>query len=369
MNTAFWAVTEEHGKITLRPGGDWTAFTLDEASRSLAGELETGKAARVDPVDLGRIDTVGVLLLLRTMAADGEILYGERDDLRHLVELVSPALADDNRSSSRFRGFQGFFDRFGRQIVAMASDAYAMLAFSGHMIIALARTVVHPARLRVTPLISVMQESGINALPIVFVLTFFIGAVIALVGTNLLTTLGVEIFTVQLVGVAILREFGVVIAAILLAGRSASAFAAQIGSMRMNQEVDAMQVMGVDRFDALVTPRILAALLMMPLMTFVADIGGIVGGLIVSWVTIDISPAFFVSRLSETVSLRHFWIGMGKAPFLALVIAASGCRHGMMVGGDVQSLGRHVTSAVVQSIFLIIMFDAVFAVIFMVLDL
>lgn len=214
-----------------------------------------------------------------------------------------------------------------------------------------------------------MQDTGINALPIVFIMTFFIGAMIALVGTNLLTTLGVEVFTIQLVGVAILREFGVVITAILLSGRSASSFAAQIGSMRMNQETDAMQVMGVDRFDALVIPRILAALLMMPLMTFCADMGGIAGGLLVSWATIDISPALFIQRTLETVDIKHFWIGMCKAPFLALVIAAAGCRHDLMVGGDVQSLGRNVTSAVVQSVFMVIMFDAIFAVIFMLLDL
>lgn len=200
-------------------------------------------------------------------------------------------------------------------------------------------------------------------------MTFFIGAVIALVGANLLTTLGVSVFTVQLVGVAILREFGVVIAAILLAGRSASSFAAELGSMRMNQEIDAMQVMGVDRFHALVEPRLLAALLMMPILTFVADIGGLAGGLLVSWITMDLSPTFFVTRLVETVDVRHFWIGMSKAPFLALLIAAIGCRQGLLVEGDTQSLGRRVTAAVVHSIFLIIMFDAIFAVIFMALDL
>ena len=130
-----------------------------------------------------------------------------------------------------------------------------------------------------------------------------------------------------------------------------------------------MQVMGVDRFHALVVPRVLAALLMMPILTFVADIGGLVGGLLVSWITMDLSPTFFISRLIETVELRHFWIGMSKAPFLALLIAAIGCRQGLLVEGDTQSLGRHVTAAVVHAIFLIIMFDAIFAVIFMVLDL
>ena len=236
------------------------------------------------------------------------------------------------------------------------------------MVLAFGRTARHPRRLRLTSLFSVMEQAGINAIPIVMTMTFFIGAVIALVGANILSDLGVSVYTVELVDVAILREFGAVIAAILLAGRSASAFAAEIGSMRMNQETDAMQVMGVDRFDALVVPRILAALLMLPMLTFCADIGGLVGGMLVSWATMGINPVFFVQRTLEMVTLTQFWLGMVKAPFLAIVIAAAGCRHGLAVGGDVASLGRAVTRAVVQSIFLIIMFDAIFAVIFRVLD-
>jgi phospholipid/cholesterol/gamma-HCH transport system permease protein len=352
---------------TLHPSGDWTALDLGDAARRLA--TKSGGARRLDVSELGRIDTAGALALLRSMANGADVDCGPREDLRRLIKLVRPALEKEDPGKRGPEGWTGFFDRFGRQIVQLGGDAYDMLEFTGRLIAALGKTVAHPRRLRVTPLVAMMQDAGINALPIVFVMTFFIGAVIALVGTNLLTTLGVEVFTVQLVGVAILREFGVVIAAILLSGRSASSFAAQIGSMRMNQETDAMQVMGVDRFDALVIPRIVAAILMMPLMTFCADIGGIAGGLLVSWATIDISPVFFIQRTLETVDIKHFWIGMSKAPFLALVIAAAGCRHGLMVGGDVQSLGRNVTSAVVQSVFMVIMFDAIFAVLFMVLDL
>ncbi len=358
--------------LTLHVSGDWTALTLGEAPARLSAQLgETLSVQRLDLSNLGRIDTAGALILLRSMAsdADADIDFGEREDLQRLIDLVRPVLERVPPAESQTSGLFGFFDRFGRQVMGIVGEAYQMLVFTGQLIAALGRTAVDPRRLRMTPLVALMQDAGINALPIVFIMTFFIGAVIALVGTNLLTTLGVEVFTIQLVGVAILREFGVVIAAILLSGRSASSFAAQIGSMRMNQETDAMQVMGVDRFDALVIPRILAALLMMPLMTFCANIGGIAGGLVVSWATIDISPVFFIQRTLETVDVKHFWIGMCKAPFLALIIAGAGCRHGLMVGGDVQSLGRNVTSAVVQSVFLVIMFDAIFAVIFVVLDL
>jgi phospholipid/cholesterol/gamma-HCH transport system permease protein len=361
---------ERHGEnLILRPTGDWTVLEMGDLADRLRRALGGSASFQVDLGKLGRIDTAGMLILLRAAGSRQDFTQADRDDVKGLAELVGNGLKEEEAKHAAPNAVRNFFERFGRQVTALASDAYAMQVFSGRLLTAAARTLVHPRRLRPRPLVAVMQDAGINALPIVFIMTFFIGAVIALVGTNLLTSLGVEVFTVQLVGVAILREFGVVITAIVLAGRSASAFAAQIGSMRMNQEIDAMQVMNIDRFDALVIPRVLAAILMMPLLTFVADIGGILGGMLVSWVTIDINPIFFVQRTLETVSVSHFWIGMGKAPFLAIVIAASGCRQGLLVEGDVQSLGRRVTSAVVQSIFMIIMFDAVFAVIFMVFDL
>lgn len=369
MTDAAWRL-DQRSSGTLHLSGDWTALAIGEAALRLSAQPgEYRRVQRLDLSDLGRIDSAGALVLLRSMAPEADIEVGDREDLRRLIDLVRPALEQESPRKAGTSGLLGVFERIGRQLTGICGDAYQMLVFIGELISALGRAIANPRRLRVTPLAALMQDVGINALPIVFIMTFFIGAVLALVGTNLLTTLGVEVFTIQLVGVAILREFGVVITAILLSGRSASSFAAQIGSMRMNQETDAMQVMGVDRFDALVIPRILAALLMMPLMTFCADIGGLVGGLLVSWATIDISPAFFIQRTLETVDIKHFWIGMCKAPFLALIIAAAGCRHGLMVGGDVQSLGRNVTSAVVQSVFMVIMFDAIFAVVFMLLDL
>ena len=170
---------------------------------------------------------------------------------------------------------------------------------------------------------------------------------------------------VELIGIAVLREFNIIITAILLAGRSASSFAAEIGSMKMSQEVDAMVVMGVDPFEALVLPRFLALLFTIPLLTFVATLAGLVGGLIVTWGVLDLGPAFFLQRILDNVGAVHFWIGLSKAPVMAVVIAAIGCRQGMEVGGDVESLGRRVTAAVVHAIFSIIMIDAVFALIYM----
>jgi phospholipid/cholesterol/gamma-HCH transport system permease protein len=361
--TADWEISAPGGEAILHPHGDWVVLEMGDATRKVP---PNERPEHVNFSRIGKVDTAGALCLAKLLSDDAQVDFGDRDDISRLFDLVRAPVEDSKgHVEERFP----FFARLGKQLCEIGSDIYEMLVFTGHMVFALGRVAANLRRLRLTPLIAMMQDAGINALPIAFIMTFFIGAVIALVGTNLLTTLGVEVFTVQLVGVAILREFGVVIAAILFAGRSASAFAAQIGSMRMNQETDAMQVMGIDRFEALIVPRILAGVMMMPLMTFIADLGGIVGGLVVSWATIGIQPTFFVQRFSDTVSISHFWIGLCKAPFLGLVIAASGSRHGMMVEGDVQSLGRHVTSAVVQSVFMIIMFDAVFAVIFMVLDL
>jgi phospholipid/cholesterol/gamma-HCH transport system permease protein len=356
--------------LCLALGGDWTVFGLRNLTAKMMRSLADGPPpTALDVQGLGRVDSAGALLLVQALGSTSPLETSDRQDLRRLADLVSATVESSQAAETAAFGISAFFARIGRQVERAIDQIWALMGFQGRLVAALGRTVRSPGRLRLTSLFSVMEQAGINAIPIVMMMCFFIGAIVALVGANLLSTFGVSAFTVELVGVAILREFGAVIAAILFAGRSASAFAAEIGAMRMNQEVDAMKVMGVDEFDALIVPRVLAALLMVPILTFCGDIGGILGGLLVSWNTMDISPAFFLERTVDTVSLTHFWIGLFKAPFFALVIAAAGCGQGLAVEGDTGSLGRGVTSAVVQSIFLIIMFDAIFAVIFMELDL
>ena len=198
--------------------------------------------------------------------------------------------------------------------------------------------------------------------------SFFIGAVVGLLGANMLRQFGAEVFAVELIGIAVLREFNIIITAVLLAGRSASSFAAELGSMKMNQEIDAMQVMGVDPFEALVLPRFVALLMTIPLLTFVATLAGLFGGLVVVWSVLHLGPTFFLQRIVDNVGAVHFWVGMSKAPVMAIVIAGIGCRQGLEVGGDVESLGRRVTAAVVHAIFAIIMIDAAFALVFMKLN-
>jgi phospholipid/cholesterol/gamma-HCH transport system permease protein len=213
-----------------------------------------------------------------------------------------------------------------------------------------------------------MERAGLDAIPVIATTSFFIGAVVGLLGANMLRTFGAEVFAVELVGIAVTREFNIIITAVLLAGRSASAFAAEIGSMKMQQEVDAMLVLGVDPFEALVLPRFGALLLTIPLLTFVATVAGLFGGLIVTWTELGLGPTFFFQRLLDNVGVVNFWVALSKAPVMAAVIAGIGCRQGLEVGGDVESLGRRVTAAVVHAIFAIIFIDAAFALMYMELN-
>ena len=371
MDTASYRIVATGAERRVALAGDWTSLTLGEQAAGLRAQLAgLGAGLGVDLSGLGRVDTAGAYAMLRAApAAMGAAAAAARPDLSKLFDLVRPAVEEEETAARGHGGLLYLFHRIGRAVADFGNEAWGAFVFGGQVVTALGRALRHPSQIRWTPLVHAMESAGASAIPIIVIMNFFIGAVVALVGTNLLASLGVAVFTVQLVGVAVLREFGVLITAIVLAGRSASSFAAQIGSMKMNQETDAMQVLGVNEIDALVIPRVLAMLMMMPLLVFAAMIAGILGGLIVSWAALDMSPIFFFERMKETVSIRHFWIGMSKAPWLAVMIAMAGCRHGLSVKGDVESLGTRVTMAVVQAIFVIIMFDALFAIIYMKLNL
>jgi len=287
----------------------------------------------------------------------------------HLLALVADAAALEKPAAPVHRPFHELVERVGRGIYSIADDIYATFAFNGRLLVAIGRAVRSPQRVRWAACFSLVERAGLDAMPIVAVTSFFIGAVIALLGANMLSQFGAQVFVVELIGIAVLREFSVIITSVLLAGRSASAFAAEIGSMKMSQEVDAMRVLGIDPFDALIIPRFFALLFAIPILTFIATLSGLLGGMLVTWSVLDLGPSFFLQRIVENVGITHFWIGMSKAPVMAAVIASIGCRQGMEVGGDVESLGRRVTSAVVQAIFSLILIDAVFALIYMELDL
>jgi len=362
-----YSLDQEDGPARLMPQGDWIITHLGDLPQRLARDLrDIEGAVQLDTAELGRIDTSGAYAIFCAVGPDRalELEGGSRDDVSRLAELLHPVLLNSRDPSIRPSSVREAFERVGRAVCQLGPSLYREQAFVGRLVLSLGRMVVNPGRLRLKPLVATMEQAGLAAIPIVVMMTFFIGAVLALVGSTMLQSLGVSVYAVELVGIGILREFGPVVAAILFAGRSASAFAAQLGSMRMNQEVDAMRVMGLDVFDALVVPRVLAALVMLPLLTLMADIGGLAGGMLVSQTMLGIEPTFFLQRLVDSVGTRHFWVGMGKTPLLALMIATVGCHAGLSVVGDVEQLGASVTAAVVRSIFLIIMFDAVFAVLY-----
>jgi phospholipid/cholesterol/gamma-HCH transport system permease protein len=371
MATADFQIDDGGPSLTLRLTGDWSATELGRVSGRLDDALGERAVDAVDLTDLGRFDTAGALALVK---ASNCVLpakaWVQRPEAGRTYALVEKLERESAGPPPRSPPWVRAFSNIGRGVYDIAAEATLSMAFLGRLILATGAALRHPGRIRWAAWFSQAERAGLDAIPIIAVTNFFIGAVIAYLGANLLTQFGAGVFTVQLVAVAVLREFAVVITSVLLAGRSSSSFAAEIGSMRMNQEVDAMQVMGVNPFQALVIPRLAAMVVMLPLLTFIGMVAGMFGGMLVTWAELGYGPAFFIQRVSEDPMMgQHLMVGLIKAPVFAVVVAAIGCRQGMAVAGDVESLGRRVTAAVVQAIFAIIFLDAVFAMIFLELNL
>ena len=361
---ADFQLLETDGRLKAELTGDWTSRSLGDAPDRLKGALTSRRPQVLDLKHVGRCDTSGAYAVVRA-AGELKTPIEARPETQRLIDLVSRAREREEPPPPKGSVWNRFLVRLGRGLVNLALDSYETMAFNGRILAALWRVIRNPRRFRWAPFISLAERAGLDALPIVAITSFFIGAVIGLLGAHMLAQFGAQVFAVELIGVAVLREFSIIITAVLLAGRSASSFAAEIGSMKMQQEIDAMRVMGVDPFEALVLPRFLALLFTIPLLTFVAALAGLFGGLVVVWAMLGYSPDFFFQRIVDQVGANHFWIGLSKSPVMAIVIAGIGCRQGMEVAGDVESLGRRVTAAVVHAIFSIIMIDAVFALIYM----
>ena len=358
------------GTAVLALTGDWVSTELGRTPARLMAEARgLGAPLALDLSGLGRFDTAGAYALLRAAPVHADAARPARPDAARVIELVASVRPAPPAPAPAGGLATTFLSRLGGGVVRFGEDALAGFVFLGRLMAAVGLVAVHPSRLRVAPTVALMERAGLDAAPIVATTSFFVGATLAFLGASLLAQFGAQVYAVELVGIGVLREFGVLVTCIILAGRSASSFAAEIGAMRMNQEVDAMRVMGVDPFQALVVPRFLAMLAMTPLLTFIAMAAGLSGGLVVVWGVLQLSPAFFIERLLENVGPEPFWLGIAKAPVLAVIIAAIGCRQGLEVGGDVEQLGRRVTSAVVQALFCIIIVDALFAMLFMELDL
>lgn len=351
----------------LRLGGHWTlrfAGEVGEALRNVPPGIEC-----IDARGVERLDSLGVLQLLRCadrrgLAFDRFRFRDEHQALIHAIEDVH----DDRPKPVRDTGFLAALERLGRAIVDNAREALALVGFLGEVLVKLLRLLKDPRRLRLTATVHHMEEVGLDATPLVALLSFMVGAVIAFLGATVLADFGATIYVVELVTIAFLREFGVLLAAILLAGRTASAFTAQIGMMVNGEEVDAIRVLGLDPVDLLVIPRVLALLGMLPLLAFVAMMAGLLGGMAVGNFVLDIPAAAYLARMQDTLEIRHFVVGMVKAPMFALVIALIGCLEGLQVEGTAQSLGERTTSSVVQAISMVIVLDALAALWFMEMD-
>lgn len=366
MQAANFRIQERNDGAVLALSGDWTAAAMGAAGRRLMRSLKGAPPAWLDVSELGRFDTAGAYALLQaTGGLAPDAAFHDRPDALRILDLVRRSRRDRPKAARRSDPVGRFLVKVGKGVAHLGAEQLRSLAFNGHLLTVVGRALANPGRLRWPAIATVAEHAGLDALPIVAITSFFVGAVVGFLGADLLLQFGASVFAVELVGVAVLREFAPLVTALLLAGRSSSAFAAELGAMKMNQEIDAMEVLGVDPFEALVLPRTLALFVMAPLLTFAAMVAGLFGGALVTWTKLDLSPAFFIQRVELNVGATHFWVGLSKAPVFALIVAAIGCRQGLAVRGDVVSLGQRVTAAVVQAIFAIILIDAVFALIYL----
>jgi phospholipid/cholesterol/gamma-HCH transport system permease protein len=359
--------------LVVAASGAWTiewAGRLDAALRRLSAG--GAPAVQLDLHGLEALDTAGAWLLERTrqaLAAGGVQveLSGAAPEHAQLIERVAEAGPPPALAPLRRPGFSDVLAHFGEATFLVMRKARDMIAFFGATAMAIGRVAVRPGRVRLVSLVSHLEQVGLNALPIVGLLSFLVGVVLAYQGVDQLRRFGAEIYTIDLVGISVLREMGILITAIVVAGRSGSAYTAQIGTMQVNEEVDALRAIGLDPLEVLVLPRLFALVIALPLLTFFADIMGILGGGLMSVLLIELTPDQFLRQLNLAVTTTQFWVGMLKAPVFAFIIALVGCFEGLQVSGSAESVGRHTTQSVVESIFLVIVFDALFSVLFSVL--
>lgn len=382
INAPMMRYLHSDASITLKPIGNWTIGNIghleepilrlkEQIKKDLSeGAENTNKKKLVfDLSKLGEIDTNGAYLFLQiAKCCDGifeKIEYtGDHKIAPRLINEVSKFDIDYIDNEPKIKGWDAVSRSFSNALQDGIEEMVNSLSFIGQTIVCLIRAIIRPNHIRWIPTIAIAQSAGLNAIGLVMMLTGFIGVVITFMGAQTLQSFGASVYTVDLLGIAILREFAVIITAIIISGRSASAFAAQIGSMKMGQEIDAMSIIGLNPMEILVIPRVLALLLMLPILVFFAMIAGLVGGAIISTLTLDMSMTMFLTRLQEQVGIKNFWVGMSKAPVFAFIIAIIGCRQGLMVENDVISLGNRTTSAVVQAIMMVIIVEAIFAVIY-----
>ncbi len=362
---------ERSGTPVLEVGGTWTVFSM----RGLGHQAEQARhAARgrgprlVDATKVKRLDTAGALEILQLAGAAAETEVRTEDQHHAALFKVVQSNMKVAPPARRENWLLHVFEEVGRDVIDLFKQIVNLCAFSGEILVIFVEACVQPRRFRINAVVRQMLEVWIKALMIVGVLCFLIGVVIAYQGVQQLRQFGAETFTVEAVGIGMFRELGVLLTAIIVAGRSGSAFTAQIGTMQVNQEIDAMRTIGLNPIEWLVMPRLLALVISMPLLAFWGDMTGLLGGAVACTIYLDFTFVQFFDRLRDTVGAWHFYTGMIKAPVFGFVIAAIGCFEGLQVQGSAESVGQLTTRSVVESIFVVIVLDAVFSIIFLLAD-
>ena len=350
--------TDDSKGNLFRPAGSLTIGRAGSTQR----ELE----ALPDPltIDLSaveRIDTVGAWLVHRTVRDRGARVVGATPETQSLLEQVAEA---DHPGRVRPENQVGVVGELGAWTIESGRTLVGLLGFFGATLVGFANLIRRPKRFRFNAVVQRFDVVGVRALGIIGLMSFLIGIVVGQQGAVQLQQFGAEVYTINLIGRITVRELGPLMTAIMVAGRSGSAFAAQIGTMKITEEVDAMRTIGVSPIEALVIPRLIAAVVMMPLLAFWAMLMSIIGGGLFCWISLEIPPLTYVQRISEVVPATDLWVGLIKAPVFGFIIALAGCFQGMLVANDAEQVGLKTTASVVQSIFLVIVLDAVFAVFF-----
>ena len=355
---------------TLAVGGAWTIAESARLDRELNAEL--GTAARgigeIDASKISRLDSAGAWLLLRTQRVLEASSSGLPERYQPLLASLDQEQPAERRKPRLPTGWRGRLYKIGRATMHAYTQTISMLGYLGRVTVETGEAIAKPKHnMRFAAMFHQIEETGINALPIVGLLAFLIGVVLAYQGADQLKRFGAEVFTINLLGVGVLREIGGLITAIIVAGRSGSAFTAQIGTMRVNEEIDAMQTMGLNTIDTLVLPRIVGLVIALPLLTFYSDIMGLIGGAFMCYFQLGITIPVFLRQLNEAVTVNTMVVGLIKAPVFALVIALVGCYEGFQVERNAASVGQLTTRSVVEGIFLVIVIDAAFSIMFSVL--
>ena len=355
--------------------GRWTIAEARRRENQIAefmdGEAAGGVAGRVvvDVSGLARLDTAGALLVIHLaekLAAAGADVHmeGVQPPHRILLDEVATSLRRERPPLRRVNPFLAWLESVGRVIVEVGRDLVRLTGFLGALVSVLGGAVMRPWRFRIVSIFHHVDRTGLRAVPIMTLMSLLIGAIIAQQGAFQLRQFGAEVLVVDLVGILVLREIGVLLTAIMVAGRSGSAFTAEIGSMKMREEIDALRVIGLDPVEVLVLPRVVALIITLPALTFLSDMTALVGGGLVVWTYSGISPDAFVERLREAIGLNTYLVGLIKAPFMALIIGLISTLEGLQVEGSAESVGRHTTSSVVKAIFMVIVVDGLFAMFF-----